>query len=293
MNYRGYRSFYSAIQAVHLGEADYAMIPVENSTAGRVMEVYNLLPESDLHIVGEYLLPINHRLMIPFKSFRGAPPRGTMTTEEIIAWKKEPLTDQEKSLAMTSIREVRSHPQALEQCRKFIKANLPNATIRSVNDTAISIRDIASSTDRSVAAIASRSAGEIYHSIILAEDIEDIKNNTTRFLILAKEPVDKNEIGDKSITTLLFETSHEPGSLYKMLRVFEENGVSLTKLETYMSGAARPNPAFYIDVGTNLLAPDKKQVLDALKDHTRNLQVLGVYNASDKRGDGSSFLPAQ
>lgn len=95
-NYRGHRSFYSAIQAVHQGRADYAMIPVENSTAGRVMEVYNLLPESGLHIVGEYLLPISHRLMIPFKSFRGAPPRGTMTTEEIIAWKKSPLSEEEK-----------------------------------------------------------------------------------------------------------------------------------------------------------------------------------------------------
>lgn len=170
---------------------------------------------------------------------------------------------------------------------------MPNVIISSANDTAISIRDIASSTDRSVAAIASRSAGEIYHSIVLAEDIADIKNNTTRFLVLAKEALAQEEIGEKALTTLLFETSHEPGSLYKALRVFEENDVSLTKLETYMSGAARPNPAFYIDVGTNLLAPDKKTVLDALHGHTHNLQVLGVYTASETRGGGSSFLPAQ
>ena len=123
MTYNPYRSFYDALMSVHEGKSDYAILPVENSAAGRVMEVYNLLPEANLHIIREHLILINHCLMVPGRVFRGTLPTNTKK-EDIAAWKNAPLSQEEKDYAFSHIKEVHSHPQGIAQCRKYIKAKL-------------------------------------------------------------------------------------------------------------------------------------------------------------------------
>lgn len=286
-NYRGFRTFFDAVQAVNDGTVDYAMIPVENSTAGRVMEVYNLLPESNLHIIGEYMLPIHHCLLIPRRAFRGAPEEG-MSVDDIVAWKESPLSAQEMAAAFGEVREVHSHPQALAQCARFLQKKLPLAAAKSLDDTAGAARGIINRTNAEIAAIASKEAAEIYDMEVLAENIEDVPDNTTRFLILAREALPPESVAAPALTTLLFEIRHEPGSLFRALRVFEKHGINMTKLETYMSGRGGRHPAFYVDIGVNLLAPRWKTALDEFKQETETLRVMGAYPASPDRG--SSFL---
>ena len=140
--HRSCLSFGDAMQSVLNGEADIAVIPVENSTAGRVTEVYGILPESSLFIIGEYFLPIHHCLMMPTKFVRGLPPQN-MTEEQLLEWKRSDPTPEEINRAVTMISEVRSHPQGLAQCQKFLLRNLPNARLRESWDTAGAARDLA------------------------------------------------------------------------------------------------------------------------------------------------------
>ncbi|AEP09920.1 prephenate dehydratase family protein [Micavibrio aeruginosavorus ARL-13] len=288
--YQGYRGFQDALSAVENGDVDFAMIPVENSTSGRVMEVYNLLPESGLFIVGEHMVPIHHCLMIPRKAFRGAPPEN-MTTKDIVAWKESDLSAEEVAVALSSIREVRSHPQALSQCRKFMADNLPRASAKEYYDTAGAARAIANFMSPDIAAIASEDAADLYNMTILQKNIEDVDMNTTRFLVLAREPLAAGALSGPAISSILFETAHKPGALFRVLNVFERHNIDMTKLETYMAGPARPNPTFYVDVGANMADPAMKPVLDEFAGHTAAMRIMGCYPASDLRGHGNPFLP--
>lgn len=287
---RSYRTFMAAVQAVKEGDADAAVIPVENSTAGRVTEVYNILPESGLSIMGEYLLPIKHSLMVPMRAFRSVPPAG-LEGDALLAWKNSPLSEDEKQKAMAGIKEVHSHPQALAQCRKYLHAKLPKADPVEVGDTAGAARDLTLRETADIAAIASRRAADFYHMAVLDDDIADVSDNMTRFLILSKTPREAGAVAGPALTTILFETQHKPGALLGVLQVFQKHGIDLTKLETYMSTATRPNPTFYVDVAANLNAPNMKAAMDEFTEHAQNITVMGCYPASPLRGQGNNFLP--
>lgn len=288
-HYRGLVKFSDILNYVYKAEVDFAIVPIENSTAGRVAEIYNLLPMIDLHIVGEYLMPIHHSLMIPSGAFRGRLPK-EMSPEEALAWKNAPLSEDEKQEALQTITEVQSHPQALMQCATYLNENLPRAKTTEMFDTATAARALAKEKTAKVAAVASSQAAEIYNMLILDEKIEDNQNNMTRFLILSREPLRESETSTPAITTILFQTAHKPGSLLKALETFAKYGINLTKLETYMVSQEKPLPRFYVDVGGSIWEDNMKEALREFKKHTASYNILGCYPASLDRGKDNSFL---
>ena len=197
-------TFEDAFDAVETGLADLAMIPVDNSIAGRVADIHRLLPESGLHIVGEHFLPIHFQLMaLP----------GTRLEE---------------------IRAVRSHIHALGQCRRILRERGWAPAI--ADDTAGAAREVAELADPTVAAFAPRLAAELYGLQILAEDVEDAHHNTTRFLALAREPWDFSVEAGPMISTFVFRVRNVPAALYKAMGGFATNGVNMTKFESYQLG---------------------------------------------------------
>ncbi len=178
-------TFEQTIAAVQTGEADYAVVPVENSLYGRITDIHHILPESGLYIIGEHYLPVRMNLL----GVRGA--------------------------TLSDIEAVQSLSVALGQCRKFI-AKHKLRTINSV-DTAGSAREVAEKGDRSIAAIASRFAAETYGLDVIAENIEDAAHNTTRFLIMARDPISPKPNGTKIKTTFVFRVRNVPAALYKAM----------------------------------------------------------------------------
>ncbi|HRQ62177.1 MAG TPA: prephenate dehydratase, partial [Alphaproteobacteria bacterium] len=207
-------SFEDAFEVVRGGEADLAMIPVDNTIAGRVADVHHLMPGGDLFIIGEHFQPVHHALL----GVKGS--------------KLESLTT------------VHSHIHALPQCKKFIKAQGLKGVVHA--DTAGAAREIAEKNDPAHAAIASTLAAEIYGLEILKTDIQDRANNVTRFVILSREPETPDE-KSPTITSLIFEARNIPAALYKCLGGFATAGFNLTRLESYVNEnfeAAR----FYVDI---------------------------------------------
>lgn len=245
-------SFDDVFRAVREGRADMGMIPVDNSSAGRVADVHHLLPAGGLHIVGEHFMPIHHCLL----GIRGA--------------KLEDLTH------------VRSHIHALPQCRSIIeKLGLEQVVF---GDTARSAEEIARLGDKTQAAIASELSAEIYGLEVLKKNIEDAENNTTRFLVLAREakiPPHKN--GEKHITTLVFEVRSIPAALYKCLGGFATNRVNMTKLESYMTGDGFRGAEFYCDVEGHPEDAALRLALEELSFFARDVRILGVYPAHSFR----------
>lgn len=250
-------SFEDAFAAVREGRARLAMIPVENSVAGRVADNHHLLPQGGLHIIGEHFQRVNHQLLAP----RGA--------------------------TLESIRMVHSHIQALSQCREMTRS----LGLTPVNhaDTAGAAADIAKMNDPQHAAIASRLAAEIYGLDILKADIEDAEHNTTRFLIMAREPRIPPAGSCKTITTFVFRVSSRPAALYKALGGFATNGVNMTKIESYMVGGRFAAAQFYVDVEGH---PDERPLRLALEEldfFAREMKIIGVYPASLFRYQGSQL----
>ena len=209
-------TFEDALQAVKAGEARLAMIPIENSVAGRVADIHHLLPDADLYIVGEHFLRVRHQLM--------AAPGATLKT----------------------IKRVLSHTQALGQCRrKLIELGLkpvPEA------DTAGSARMVAEAKDPTLAAIASALAAEIYGLEIVMGDVEDEMHNTTRFVVLSAEADDAEPGESPVITTFIFRVRNVPAALYKALGGFATNGVNMTKLESYQLEGTFNATMFFADI---------------------------------------------
>jgi prephenate dehydratase len=237
--------FEDAIAAVHEGRAALAMLPVENSVAGRVADIHHLLPESGLHIVGEHFERVEHHLL--------APPGATLA----------------------GLKTVRSHIHALSQCREFIRTNRLKAVVGV--DTAGAAAEVAQRKDPTVAAIASKLAGEIYGLVSLAENIEDAEHNTTRFLIMAKEPRPAANGGGLTVTTFVFNVRNVPAALYKALGGFATNGINMTKLESYMVGGTFTATQFYADVEGH---PDDRPLRLALEElafFSHEVRILGVY----------------
>jgi prephenate dehydratase len=249
-------TFEDALAAVKSGEARYAMIPIENSVAGRVADIHHLLPDADLYIVGEHFLRVRHQLM--------ALPGATLK----------------------SVKKALSHTQALGQCRNTLKklgiAPVPEA------DTAGSARLVSESGDKTIAAIASRLAAEIYELEILKGDIEDEAHNTTRFVILSAEPEDAEPGNGTVVTTFIFRVRNVPAALYKALGGFATNGVNMTKLESYQLGGAFTATMFFADVEGHPRDTPVRLALEELSFFSTELKVLGTYPASPYRAEASA-----
>jgi len=237
-------TFQDTIAAVQQGGADFGVVPVENSLYGRITDIYHLLPNSGLFITGEHFLRVEMNLL------------GI------------------KGTSLADIRAVQSLSVALGQCRKFINAH----GFRTINgiDTAGSAREVAEKGDRSVGAIASRFAAEVYGLDILAENIEDAAHNTTRFLVISREP-DTPVQGTAVKTTFVFRVRNVPAALYKAMGGFATNGVNMTKLESYMLDGSFTATQFYADIEGH---PDDRSVQLAFEElgfFTDYFHVLGVY----------------
>ena len=246
-------SFEDMLTPVQEGHAALAMVPVENSTAGRVADIHHLLPQSGLHIIGEHFQRVNHHLLAP---------RGSR---------------------MENLKAVHSHAQGLAQCRQQIR-QLGLTPIMHA-DTAGAAQDVAAAGDPSVAAIASRLAAQIYDLEIIIDSLEDDKKNTTRFLIMAADPI-VPEIGDvPMITTFVFQLRSVPAALYKALGGFATNGINLTKLESYLRPGVSERAQFYMDVEGHIDEPAMRLAMEELRFYCMKdeVKVLGSYAASPDR----------
>jgi prephenate dehydratase len=243
--------FEDAIAAVHDHKAALAMLPVENSVAGRVADIHHLLPDSGLHIVGEHFERVEHHLL--------APPGATLA----------------------GLKTVRSHIHALSQCRDFIRAHGLKAVVGV--DTAGAAAEIAERGDPTVAAIASKLAGEIYGLASLAQNIEDAEHNTTRFLVMAREPRPAANDGSLIVTTFVFNVRNVAAALYKALGGFATNGINMTKLESYMVGGTFTATQFYADVEGHPEDRPLRLALEELAFFSREVRILGVYRGNDFR----------
>ena len=246
-------SFEDMLTQVQEGHAALAMVPVENSTAGRVADIHHLLPQSGLHIIGEHFQRVNHHLLAP---------RGSR---------------------IENLNTVHSHAQGLAQCRQQIR-QLGLTPIMHA-DTAGAAKDVAAAGDPSVAAVASRLAAQIYDLEIIIDSLEDDKKNTTRFLIMAADPV-VPEIGDvPMITTLVFQLRSVPAALYKALGGFATNGINLTKLESYLRPGVSERAQFYMDVEGHIDEPAMRLAMEELQFYCMKdeVKVLGSYAASPDR----------
>ncbi|MCA0423952.1 MAG: prephenate dehydratase [Proteobacteria bacterium] len=247
-------TFEDALAAVKSGQANLGMIPIENSIAGRVADVHHLLPRSGLHIIGEHFLPIRFQLMAP----RGA--------------------------TLDGIKDVFSHVHALGQCRKIIRKLGAKAHV--AGDTAGAAREVAGWGDKSRAALAPRLAASIYDLDILAEDVEDEQNNTTRFVVLSKSQVVPPADEGPVLTSFVFRVRNLPAALYKAMGGFATNGINMTKLESYMVGGAFTATEFYADVEGHPEETPLKNALEELKFFSKEIKILGVYPASPFRNEG-------
>jgi prephenate dehydratase len=250
--YPGWRAlpcptFEDAFAAVSDGAAALAMIPIENSIAGRVADIHHLLPASGLHIVGEQFLPIRFQLMaLPDATLEG-------------------------------LRTAHSHIHGLGQCRKVIRRLGLTAVV--AGDTAGSAREVAEAGDLTRASLAPRLAAEIYGLKILAEDVEDEAGNTTRFVVLAKEPVHAPAGASPTVTSFVFRVRNIPAALYKALGGFATNGINMTKLESYMVDGHFTATQFYAEVDGHPDDPGLARALDELGYFSRELRVIGVFPA--------------
>ena len=244
-------TFEIAMELVKNGDVDKAVIPVENSNAGRVSDVHFLLPEAGLHIVGEHFMRIEHQLL----AIKGA--------------------------KLEDIQSAASHPQALAQCSDFLKKH----SIRAVSriDTAKSCEKIVMEEDKTKAAIASKLAAEIYGLDILAANIENANNNTTRFLIMQKDEEFPVNDGGRFITSIVFVTKHIPAALYKVLGGFATNGINISKLESYLINGKFFSAQFYIEVEQHVHSRALQYALSELKFFSEEYQILGCYPAHEYR----------
>jgi prephenate dehydratase len=240
-------TFEDAFAAVRTGRAELAMIPIDNSVAGRVADIHHLMPQSGLHIVGEWFLPVQHQLMAT------------------------------KRASLKTIKTVESHVHALGQCRNVIRALHLKAVVAA--DTAGAAREVAEAGDVTRAALATKLAAKIYRLKILKKDVADAKHNTTRFVVLARQPKWASRKERRVVTTFIFQVRNIPAALYKALGGFATNGINMTKLESYMVDGNFAATQFYADVQGH---PKDRALELALEElafvsQPKSLKILGVY----------------
>ena len=242
-------TFEDALAAVSTGKAKLGMIPIENSIAGRVADIHTLLPESNLHIVGEYFLPIHFHVMA------------------------------RPGVALEDVKTVYSHVHALGQCRNFIRQQGWTAVVGG--DTAGSAEMVSQNPDMEIAAIAPRLAADMYGLDVLAEHVEDADHNTTRFVVLSKQ-ADWAPHGGDTVTTFIFKVRNVPAALYKALGGFATNSVNMTKLESYQIDGQFTATLFYADVEGHPDDQSLKFAFEALEFFAET-RILGVYPFGEMR----------
>ncbi len=247
-------SFEDAFAAARYGQARLAMIPIDNSIAGRVADIHHILPGSGLHIIGEHFQRVEHCLL----GVEGA--------------------------TLDTIEEVHSHVHALGQCRKAIKKLGLKAIVHA--DTAGAARDIAAWNDRGKAAISSSLAAEIYGLKILKRNIEDFAHNTTRFIVMSRKPRRPKPGNGPCITSFVFQVRSVPAALYKALGGFATNKVNITKLESYILDGSFTVAQFYADVDGHIDEQPMRFAFEELKFFSSEVTVLGVYPAHPFRAKG-------
>ena len=251
-------TFQEAMSLVEKGEASLAMIPVENSTAGRVEEIYRLIPKMELHIIDEHFEPIKHCLL---------------------GLKDSTLKD---------IKYVSSHPQALAQCLGNITSGRMEAIAKF--DTAGAAQELTKMKDKAHGAIASSLSAELYDLTILDDNFGDHHGNTTRFLILAKnDEIPEYEANEKYISSLVFEVRDIPSSLYKALGGFATNGVNLIKLESYSVPGSMEASQFHIDIDGHIKERKLQLALEELRFFAKDVKQLGVYKRDAYRDVMKTF----
>jgi prephenate dehydratase len=244
-------TFEDAFAAVSDGTAKLAMIPIENSIAGRVADVHHLIPESALSIIAEKFLPLRHQLL----GVKGA--------------------------QLSDIKRVMSHPHALGQCRKFLR-ELGVAAVKTA-DTAGAAREISELGDKSVGALSTMLAAELHRLDILKADVADAHNNTTRFLVFSREAQIPPAENGPCMTSFVFRVRNIPAALYKALGGFATNGVNMTKLESYLEGGAFSAAMFFAEVEGHPEHASVKLALEELAFYTSSVTLLGTYPADPFR----------
>ena len=246
-------TFEDAFAAVRSGRAYLAMIPIDNSIAGRVADIHHLMPKSGLNIIGEWFLPVQHQLMAP------------------------------EGATLRTIKTVESHVHALGQCRNIIRKLRVAAVVAA--DTAGAAREVAEADDISRAALATKLAAKIYGLQILKKNVADSAHNTTRFVVLARKPKWASRREKRVITTFVFQVRNIPAALYKALGGLATNGVNMTKLESYMVEGSFAATQFYADVQGHPKDRALQLALEELEfvSQPRTLKILGVYPAHSFR----------
>ncbi|WP_022729445.1 prephenate dehydratase [Fodinicurvata sediminis] len=248
-------TFEDTFAAVRDSQAELAMIPIDNSSAGRVADIHHLLPSSGLHIIAEHFQKVEHQLVAP------------------------------KGSSLDKLEAVHSHVHALSQCRNFLRDNNLKPVVHA--DTAGAAAEVAERNDPSQAAISSSLAAEIYGLDTLARDIHDASHNTTRFIVLAREPSDVEPDSGPIMTSLVFRVRSVPAALYKAMGGFATNGVNLTKLESYILDGSFTVAQFYADIEGHPQDKPVRLALEELSFFSREVRILGVYPASSFRAGGS------
>lgn len=244
-------TFEDVFDAVETGVAEQAMVPVENSLAGRVSDIYHLLPSTSLNIIAEHFLPVHHQLMVV------------------------------PGVAPDAIKTVRSHAMALGQCRDVIARRKIRPEI--AGDTAGAARQLSESRESDVAVIASVLAAENYGLEIIEKDVEDAGHNTTRFLTMATMPGDVVASDDPVMTSFVFQVRNIPAALYKAMGGFATNGVNMTKLESYMRDGTFTATMFYADIEGHPDDTNVRLALEELSFFSASLKILGVYKQDPNR----------
>jgi prephenate dehydratase len=245
-------TFEDVVDKVARGEVDLGMLAVENSTYGRVADVHSLLPKSGLHIVDEAFVRVHVNLL-------GVP-----------------------GARLEDIREAHGHVVILPQCAGFLRKHAISGKVSS--DNARAAREVAEAGDKTKAALASTLAASIYGLDVIAAEIEDQANNTTRFLVMSRTPDHSRRGLGKMITTFTFRVRNIPAALYKAMGGFATNGVNMTKLESYMVGGSFTATEFYADIEGHPEDPNVALALEELRYFTTQVNILGVYPADRERG---------
>jgi len=247
-------TFEDAFNAVETGKADLGMIPIENTIAGRVADIHHLLPESRLHIIGEYFLPIHFHLMV------------------------------QPGMKRADIKSVHSHIHALGQCRKYIRKNGWKPMV--AGDTAGAARLISEQGDGTMAALSPPLAARLYNLEVIEENVEDTESNITRFVVLTRSKgwVERRSPDAAMMTTFMFRVRNVPAALYKAMGGFATNGVNMTKLESYQLGAFTAT-LFYADIEGHPDDPSVKNALEELRFFSKEVRILGVYPKSNQRDE--------
>lgn len=248
-----YPTFIEAIQAVEEGKADLCMIPIENSKAGRVAEIHNLLSYTKLHIVGEYFLRIEHFLMAS------------------------------KGTALDDIKVIYSHPQALMQCQNTIRGLGKKIECLESSNTAVAAKNVSEWNDKTKAAIASHLAAKLYHLDILKKNVEDSNDNTTVFIAMSKEATQPNIDKGKVITSVLFTVNNIPSALYRALGTFANNEVNLIKIESYIPTGQSQEAQFFVNLEGSPKSRNVTQALEELECYCSKIRILGAYLADKAR----------